>query len=74
MNLFNPDGKPTPKFYTMCLHIFGMIFSGIGTALALAYGAMDSIQHSLFPTWVTYLIIFLIFACALVGGLLKNVP
>lgn len=71
MNLIH-NWKQGWKFYTTWLHLLGMIFSGVGTGLALAYGAMDSIQHSLFPTWVTYLIIFLIFTGALIGRFIKQ--
>lgn len=60
------------KFYTTWIHILGMVFSGIGTGMALMYGAADQIQHSMLKTWETYLIFFLIFLGALIGRFLKQ--
>lgn len=60
------------KFYSTWFHIAGLIFSGAGTGMALVYGSMDRIQHSLLPTWATYLIIFLIFLGAIIGRFTKQ--
>jgi len=64
--------KKCLKLYSVRFHIVGLVLSGISTALALVYGAADSIQHSLLHTWETYLIFFIIFLGAFIGRLIKQ--
>lgn len=47
----------------------GVILSALATALALVYGSADASEHALVPSWVTYLIFFLIFAGSFIGRL-----
>ncbi len=54
------------------LHILGIVLSALATGLSLAYGSADSVQHAMLPTWLTPLILGLIFVGAFVGRLLKQ--
>jgi len=66
------DWKKGIKFYTTKFHIIGIGLSGISTGIALVYGSMDSIQHSIMPAWITYLIFFFIFLGAFLSRFIKQ--
>lgn len=67
-----PNWRDWKRMYTTWFHLAGLLFSGIGTGLALVYGSLDTLQHSLIPTWVTYLIMFIIFLGAAVGKFIRQ--
>jgi len=71
MNLIK-DWRKGLKLYTTKLHLFGMGLTGLSTGLALVYGSMDTIQHSIIATWVTYLIFFFIFLGAFLARFIKQ--
>lgn len=61
------DWRKGLHFYTTWVHVIGLAFAGIGTGLALIYGAADQFQHSMLKDWQTFLIFFIIFASAIVA-------
>ena len=67
-----PEWKRGWKFYTTWFHLAGLLFSGVGTGLAIVYGSLDSIQHSLLPSWATYSILFIMFLGAAVGKFIRQ--
>jgi len=66
------DWKKGLRLYSTRFHIIGLIFSATGTGLALLYGAQDSVQHAMLPTWITYPIFFFIFVGAFIGRFIKQ--
>ena len=53
---------------------FGMLVSGLSTALALLYGSQDASQHAMLPRWANYLVFFIIFTGCFIGRLWKQEP
>lgn len=67
-----PEWRKGWKFYTTWFHAIGVVFSGVGVGIATLYGATDSVQHSLLPQWLTYVIFFLIFVGAAIGRFIRQ--
>lgn len=67
-----PNWRDWKRMYTTWFHLAGLIFSGVGTGLAIVYGSLDSIQHSLLPSWATYSIFFIMFLGAAIGKFIRQ--